>query len=87
MRHNNANKMIPPASCHMRQSQNFGKIDIFLKPVLNIYILGNLIVGWSGWVIKDRAGTLHQIFIFKGDVYTRGITIHQSKSWYYLGPS
>ena len=29
-------------------SQNFDKIDSFLKPVLNICILGNLIVGWGG---------------------------------------
>ena len=30
--------------CH---SQNFDKIGSFLKPVSNIFILGNLIVGWG----------------------------------------
>ena len=34
--------------CRMRHSQNFDKIDSLLKPVLNIYVLGNLIVGWGG---------------------------------------
>ena len=35
--------------CH---SKNFDKIDSFLKPVLNIFILGNLIVGWGEGVIN-----------------------------------
>ena len=34
-----------PTPCHLRHSENFDKIDSFLKPVWNIYILGNLIVG------------------------------------------
>ena len=38
--------------CRMRHSQNFDKIDSLLKPVLNIYVLGNLIVGWGGGLIK-----------------------------------
>ena len=33
----------PPTLCHMRYSQNFDKIDSFLKPVLTIFILRNLI--------------------------------------------
>ena len=48
MRHNGVDKMISPAPCHMPPSQNFDKIDSFLMPVLNIFILGNLIVGWGG---------------------------------------
>ena len=38
----------------MRHFQNFDKIDSFLKPVLNILILGNLIVGWGEGVIKEE---------------------------------
>ena len=72
--------------CHLRHSQNFNKIDSFLKPVLNICILGNLIVGWGGWVIKEGAGILHQIFRFGEGVNIWG-RIHQSKSWYSLGSS
>ena len=76
----------PPISCHLRHSQNFDKIDSFLKPVLNICILGNLIVGWGGWVIKEEAGVLHQIFRFSWVVNIWG-KIHQSKNWYSLGSS
>ena len=32
--------------------QNFGKIDGFLKSVLNILLLDNLIVGWVEGVMK-----------------------------------
>ena len=64
MRHNDRNKISPPPShththththtpCHMRHSQNFDKIDSFLKPVLNNFILGNLM---GEEVIKERAG-------------------------------
>ena len=61
------------------------KIDSFLKPVLNISIIGNLIVGWGGWTIIEGAGILHEIFRFSGgvNIWSR---IHQSKSWYSLGP-
>ena len=88
MLHNDANTM-PPTShtpCHLRRSQNFDEIDSFLKPVLNICILGNLIIGWGGWVIKEGAGILNQIFRFSLGVNVWG-RIHQSKSWYSLGPS
>ena len=40
----------------MRHYQSFDKIDSFLKPVLNILILWNLIVGWGKGVIKEGAG-------------------------------
>ena len=52
----------------MWHSLNYDKIDSFLKPVLNIFILGNLIEGWGKGVIKEEAGILHQIYRFKGDV-------------------
>ena len=71
----------------MRHSKNFDKIDSFLKPVLNIFILGNLIVGWGEGVIKEGAGILHQIYRFREGVNIWGSRIHQSKSWYYLGTS
>ena len=58
----------PSTSSHMRHSQSFDKIDSFLKPVLDILILCNLIVGWSEEVIKEEAGILHQIYRFRGVV-------------------
>ena len=51
MRHNNANNKTPPPTTHTRHTrhfQKFDKIDSFLKPVWNIFILGNLIVAWEG---------------------------------------
>ena len=71
----------------MRHFQNFDKIDSFLKPILNIFILGNLIVGWGEGAIKEGTGILHQIYRFKGGVNSWGSRIHQSKSRYYLGLS
>ena len=55
MRHNDANKMItfPPAPPHPLL---YDKIDSFLKPALNTFILSNLIVGWGEGVIKEGAG-------------------------------
>ena len=38
------------------------KIDSFLKPVLNICVIGNLFLGWGEWVIKEGAGILHQTY-------------------------
>ena len=57
----------------MRHSKNFGKINSFLKPVLNIGILGNLIVGRGEWVIKEAAGFLHRIYRFSGGVNIWGV--------------
>ena len=71
----------------MRHSQNFDKINSFLRSVFNICILGNLIVGCGEWVIKEGVGILYQIYRFSGDVNIWGSRIHQSKSWYDLGPS
>ena len=67
MRHNDADKMTP----HPLPYASFpelNKIDSFLKLILNIFILGNLIVGWGEVVIKEGAGTRHQIYRFIGDV-------------------
>ena len=53
LRHNDANKMTPhPTPLHMRHCQIFGKIDSFLKPVLNIFILRILIVRWENGLLK-----------------------------------
>ena len=64
----------PLTPCHMLHSQNFDKIDNFLKPVLNIFILRNLTVGWGGGggggVLKEGTGILDQICKFKGDINT-----------------
>ena len=63
--------------------QNFDKIDSFLKLVLNIFILGNFIVGWGEGFMK--------VFCIRsidlGDVKSWESRMHQSESWYYLGPS
>ena len=70
MRHNDANKMTSPL--HIRHSQNIVKINSFLKIVLNICIIGNLVVGWGEWVIKKGAGIwiksidLVEVLIFAG---------------------
>ena len=45
----------------MRHSQNFDKIDSYLKSVLNILIIRNLIVGWREGVIKEGTDILRQI--------------------------
>ena len=58
----------PPTPSHMRHSQSFDKVDSFLKPVLKILILCNLIVGWGEGVIKEGAGIFHQIYRFRGTV-------------------
>ena len=65
MRHNDASKT---THSHMHHSQSFDKIDSLLKPVLNMLILCNLILGWGGAVIKEGAGILHQIYRVRGGV-------------------
>ena len=52
----------------MRHSQNFDKTGSFLKPVLNIFILGNIIVAWDEGVIKEKAGIPHQIYRFRAGI-------------------
>ena len=85
MRHNDETRWTP-SPCHMRYSQRFEKIDSFLKPVLNIFILPNLIVGWGRRLLK-RGLVSYVKSVDLGDVLILGrTTIHQSKSWYYLGP-
>ena len=56
----------------MRHSQNFDKINSFLKSVLNILILRKLIVGWSERLLKRGGGILHQIYRFRGGVKCLG---------------
>ena len=51
----------------MRHSQNVEKIDSFLNSILNI---GNLVVGWGEWIIKEGAVFLYQIYRF-----SRGVNI------------
>ena len=46
-------------------AKSFDKIDSFLKPVLNILILCDLIVGSGEGVIEEGAGILHQVYIFR----------------------
>ena len=41
-----------PTPFHIRHPQNFGKIDSFLKSVLDIFLFHNLIVRWEEGVIK-----------------------------------
>ena len=55
-----------PIPCHLHHFRNFDKINSFLKPVLNIFILSNLIVGWGEGVAKEGAGILYHIYRFKG---------------------
>ena len=45
----------------MHYSQDFDKIDSFLRSVLDIFIIRNLIVGWGEEVIKEGPGILYQI--------------------------
>ena len=66
----------------MRHSKNLDKIDSFLKPVLNVIIFHNLIVGWVTGLLK-RGLVLP---IKSLDLCCRRNMIHQSKSWHYLGP-
>ena len=88
MRHNDANKMtLHLTPCYMYHSQNFNKIDSFLKSVLNICIFGDLIVGWGEQVIEEGVGILHRIYSCSARVNIWGNRIRQSKSWYYLGSS
>ena len=59
MRHNNANKVTPHPLSYVPFPERPDKIDSFLKPVLNIFILGNLTVGWGKGLIKEKADILH----------------------------
>ena len=70
----------------MRHPQNFDKIDSFLKPVLNIFILRNLNV-WLGGRLLKRGLVFCILSTDLGEVLIVGrSTIHEAKSWYYLGP-
>ena len=74
-----------PTPFHMHHSQNFDKINTFLKPVLNIFIFYILRVQLRRGLSKREL-----LFCIKsidtGDVLIFGRRrIHQSKNWYYLG--
>ena len=71
----------------MSHPQTFDKIDSFLKPCFKYFYSRFLILGWGEGFMKEGAGILHQIYRFTGGVNSWGSRIHQSKSWYYLGPS
>ena len=76
----------PSTPCHIRHSQNFDKIDSFLNPVLNIFILRNLIVWLGGRLLKrGLVFCILSIDLEEGLIVGRS-TIHEAKSWYYLGP-
>ena len=65
-----------PPPLHIHHSQNIDKINSFLKIVLNICIIGNLVVGWGKWIIKEGAGILDQIYRLSGGANICGSTIH-----------
>ena len=89
MRHNDANKTTPKHTntrCNMCHSQNFDKIDSFLKPVSNILILRYLIVGRGRGLLKRRLVFCIKSVDLEEVLKFMESRIHQSKSWYYLGP-
>ena len=69
----------PPSPCHMHLFPEF------LKLVLNIFILHNLITGWvrrllkRGLIFWIKSIDLEEVLIVILS------SIHQSKNWYYLG--
>ena len=60
----------PPATCVIPRIS--AKSIVFQKPVLNILILCNLIVGWGELVIKEGPGIFHQSYRFRGGVENWG---------------
>ena len=56
----------------MGHSLYFDKIDSFLKPVLNIIVVRDVIAGWGEGIIKKGAGILHQRYRFRGGVISWG---------------
>ena len=54
----------PPTPYYMRHFLNFDKVDSFLKRVLNIMALRNVIAGLGERIIKEGAVILHQIYRF-----------------------
>ena len=78
----------PSTPSHLGHSQSFDKIDSFLKSVLNILILCNLIVGWGG-IGSYKRGSWYftsNLQIQRRYLKVGESMIHQSKCWYYLGP-
>ena len=84
MRHNGANNMtpcpLPYASCpEFRQNRQF------LKPVLNTFILHNLIVGRRRGLLKRGLVFCIKSINLRDMLIVGSCRIHQNKSWYYLG--
>ena len=65
--------------CHMRLFPEF------LKLVLNIFILHNLITGWVRRLLKRGLIFWIKSIDWGEALIVRGSSIHQSKNWYYLG--
>ena len=81
---------ITPNPCHMRHSQILDKIDSFLKPVLNIFILCNVIVEWGrgGESLVRRRLVFCMKSIGLGEMLIVAETrIHQEKVGIIQGPS
>ena len=76
----------PITPCHLRHSQNFDKIDSFLKPVLNVFILHNSIVGWRRGLLKKGLVSYTKSIDLEKVLIVGRRRIHQRKSWYYFGP-
>ena len=78
-------RWLPP--CHIRHSKNFDRIDGFLKPYLDIFILFNLVVGWWGRGLLKKGLVFCIKSIDLGEMLiVTGSSILKSKSWYYLEP-
>ena len=88
MRPNDVNKATPPppppTPCYMRHSKNFDKIGSFLKPILNIIVLRNLIAGWERGLLKRGLAFCIKYIDLEEILKVGESSIHQSKSWYYL---
>ena len=70
----------------MRHSKNFDKIGIILKPILNIIVLRNLTAGWERGLLKRGLAFCIKYIDLEEVLKVGESSIHQSKSWYYLGP-
>ena len=86
MRHNDANKIVPPTPCHMCHSQIFYKIDSFLKPSLNIFYLRNIVARWGSWLLRRRLVFCMKLIDLEDVLLVRGSRLHHNNNWYYLGP-
>ena len=70
----------PPTPCHLCHSQNFDKIDSFLKPILNIFILRNSIVEWRRGLLKRGLASCIKSVNLRKVLIVGGSRVHQSES-------